>query len=151
MNSYHFSFPTTETTLRICDFILGSLIDTAKASDSDKHRFKVIVSELVMNAYNHGNKADPEKYIDISIEMDEPELEVVVKDQGQGVARETFKAFVDSYSDPEDEHGRGIKLVCTFSDKVNLFRDGSGRFCVRARMTLGKQDFFKEKAEKIKV
>ncbi len=132
MSKYFFSFPSNMTTLKISDFVFEALIDTIDTDEMEKHRLKVVVSELFVNAFKHGNNSDPSKYIDVIFDIDKRNFEVVVKDQGSGLARETFRAFVDSWADPEEEHGRGIKIVCKLSDNVNIFKDSDGKFCVRA-------------------
>ena len=72
----------------------------------ERHRLKVIVSELFVNAYLHGNKADPEKCIDVVLEIDEYNFVVIVKDRGDGLSREKVKALSRAIVDHQTEHGR---------------------------------------------
>lgn len=138
MSKYYMSFPSNPTALNIADEMFGLVISTLNVDNHEKHRLKLIVSELFTNAYIHGNQSNPDKYVDVTMDLSESEFSVVVRDQGSGLAKETFKAFVEAYADPMEEHGRGIKIMRKLSDKVDLFRDAEGRFCVRATKALSK-------------
>jgi serine/threonine-protein kinase RsbW len=117
--------------LRVADDIFGIIIDAQNIERMERHRLKVIVSELFVNAYLHGNKADPAKYIDVVLEIDENEFVVIVKDRGDGLSREKVKALSHAVVDPQSEHGRGLGMMHRLGDKVDSFKDSDGRFCVR--------------------
>ncbi|OGC89449.1 MAG: hypothetical protein A2W25_16500 [candidate division Zixibacteria bacterium RBG_16_53_22] len=131
MSKFTFSFPTAEISLRVADDIFGVIIDAQNFDRMERHRLKVIVSELFVNAYLHGNKADPEKCIDVVLEIDEYNFVVIVKDRGDGLSREKVKALSRAIVDHQTEHGRGFGLMHRLGDKVDSFRDSDGRFCVR--------------------
>jgi serine/threonine-protein kinase RsbW len=131
MNKFSFSFPTTEMSLRVADDIFGIIIDAQNLERMERHRLKVIVSELFVNAYLHGNKADPEKHIDVVIEVDENEFVAVVKDCGDGLSREKVKDLSHTPADSRAEHGRGLGIMRRLGDKIDSYRDSGGKFCVR--------------------
>ncbi len=139
MNKYSFSFPSTEEAFRISDSVFATVIDTFGGSVSEKHRMKIIVSELFMNAYLHGNKIDQSKYIDVILEIEDDEFVAIVKDQGSGFTRERFRSMVDSISEPESKGGRGIKIVHKLSDRIQLFMDKGDKFCIKASKKLAKE------------
>jgi anti-sigma regulatory factor (Ser/Thr protein kinase) len=131
MSRFTFSFPTTEISLRVADDIFGIIIDAQNIDRMERHRLKVIVSELFVNAYLHGNRADPEKTIDVVIEIGGDEFVVIVKDSGNGMSKEKVKALSHSVTDPQSESGRGIGIMGRLGDRIDSFRDSDGRFCVR--------------------
>jgi serine/threonine-protein kinase RsbW len=132
MSKFYFSFPSTETAFRVSDDIFGILIGNLNVDGFEKHRLKVVVSELFVNAYLHGNNGDPSKYIDVIMEFSDEEFAVTVKDQGNGIGREKFKALAETLSASMDDHGRGVKIMRRLSDRVDFFKDSDGRFCMRA-------------------
>jgi anti-sigma regulatory factor (Ser/Thr protein kinase) len=131
MSKFTFSFPTTEMSLRVADDVFGIIIDAQNLDRMDRHRLKVIVSELFVNAYLHGNRADPEKYIDVVLEVSGDEFVAIVKDSGNGLSKEKVKALSHTVVDPKSEHGRGLGIMHRLGDRVDSFRDSDGRFCVR--------------------
>lgn len=131
MSKYFFSFPSTELSLKISDDIFSVLINNVDIAEHEKYQLKVVISELFVNAYLHGNAADPGKYIDVIIELNKTEVVVIVKDQGNGVSLEKFKEYVGSLPESLSEHGRGINIARRFGDKVDLFKDPEGKFCIR--------------------
>jgi len=88
MNRYFFSFPNTEEAFRISDDVFGHVIDTVDADISERQRMKLIVSELVMNAYLHGNKFDTKKRIEVALEIDASDFIATVKDEGTGFTKQ---------------------------------------------------------------
>ena len=84
------------------------------------------VSESMINAIRHGNKSDPNKEAKLKISSDGEILEIIVEDEGKG-----FK--FDDLADPRNDEnllkpsGRGILIIRTFMDEVNLStREGGG-------------------------
>lgn len=132
MNRYFFSFPNTEEAFRISDDVFGHVIDTVDTDIAERQRMKLIVSELFMNAYLHGNKFDTKKYIDVALEIDVNEFIATVKDEGTGFTKQRFKKMVEDISDLESNSGRGIKIIHELSDKINVFKDEKGKFCIKA-------------------
>ena len=90
------------------------------------------LEELFINAYLNGNNADPSKYIDVIMEFSDEEFAVTVKDHGNGLGREKFKALAETLSATMDDHGRGVKIMRRLSGRVDFFKDSDGRFCMRA-------------------
>ena len=131
MERYNFSFPNTAGACEISADILSPVIDSLIVDAPEKHRLKLIVSELVTNAYVHGNKSDRGKTIDVVIQIDDEQFVVVVKDQGKGLKEERYREIVKSVSGESDESGRGMKIVHKLSDQVQLFRDEDDKFCIR--------------------
>jgi serine/threonine-protein kinase RsbW len=128
---YTFSFPNTARAYGISAEILNPVVNSLAAGAPEKQRLKLIVSELVMNAYIHGNRGDPRKTIDVIIQFDENQFVTVVKDQGRGFKEEDYRRMVTAVSGEGDESGRGMKIVHKLCDQVQLYKDEDDKFCIR--------------------
>jgi serine/threonine-protein kinase RsbW len=139
MVRYFFSFPSTEEAFKVSDDIFSRVIDTIEIGLPERQRLKLIVSELYMNAYLHGNKTDASKFIDVSMEFGSEEFVTIVKDEGAGLTKDRFKEMVDSIADLESVSGRGVRIVHKLSDRVRVFRDERGKFCIKSTRKLEKK------------
>jgi len=139
MVRYFFSFSSTEKAFKISDDVFGLIIDTVDVDIAERQRLKLIVSELYMNAYLHGNKADRSKFIDVCMEIGEEEFVIIVKDEGTGMTGLRFNEMVDSMVDPESSTGRGIRIVYNLSDRMRIFKDERGKFCIKAVKRLNRE------------
>lgn len=80
---------------------------------------KILVStlEAVNNAIIHGNKLNPEKYVDIEMLLENNQFKVKISDQGSG-----FKP--DKVPDPttpeniQELNGRGVFLMSRLADNI---------------------------------
>lgn len=84
----------------------------------------VCVTEAVNNAILHGNKADADKKVVISIQRDNNKLTCLIKDEGCGF---DFTNLPDPTAPENIENagGRGIFLMKHLSDLVVFSNDGS--------------------------
>ena len=106
--------------------LIGEAIRAYRINDELAHWFELTVSESVINAILHGNKADPAKKVTLKISFNGDTMEIIVEDQGRGFA-------LDAIADPTDmanllkPSGRGILIIRSFMDEVNLSeREGGG-------------------------
>jgi len=97
-----------------------------KLTDELAHWIELTISESMINAIQHGNKADPTKKATLKISSTGDSIEIIVEDQGSG-----FK--LDTVADPTDmanllkPSGRGILIIRSFMDEVDLSeREGGG-------------------------
>jgi serine/threonine-protein kinase RsbW len=83
------------------------------------------VREAVINAFRYGNQERRDKKIRLIVEVEEDRLVVHVMDQGSGFD-------LESVADPLAEEnllktsGRGILLMKTFMDELEVRRSNSG-------------------------
>lgn len=145
MTRYFFSFPSTEEAFKISDDIFSMIIDTIDIGIAERQRLKLIVSELYMNAYLHGNKADASKFIDVAMEIGPEGFVTIVKDEGAGLTKVRFKEMVESIADVESVSGRGIRIVYKLSDKVRVFKDERGKFCIKSIRKIAEKQVLVEK------
>ena len=73
-------------------------------------KIRLILDELIINSYKHGNQKNYEKMIDIIMLLDGVHCMIKVKDEGDGI----------NYSEGDilADHGRGIKLVYNLADNI---------------------------------
>ena len=91
--------------------------------------------EAVNNAVLHGNKKDPKKWIEVTMEQAGDEFIMRILDEGTGFD-------TSSLSDPRSPenlfrpNGRGIFLIRQFSDRVSFIQSEDGRFGVEIAVKL---------------
>jgi anti-sigma regulatory factor (Ser/Thr protein kinase) len=131
MNSFHFTFPATEMSMRVADDIFGIMINSLAIDQTEKRGLKVMVSELFIDAYLHGKNTVPETYIEVVFEIGDSELAIIVKDRRNDVSRDKIKALSYAKVDSAPKRGPGIGIMNGICDKVHSFRNAEGSFCVR--------------------
>lgn len=124
MNSMSIEFPSIIDNIRIVE----SFIDNAKSklniNDDIYGNIMVSVTESVNNAIVHGNKADRNKKVVLSLDYDESTLKFKVKDEGHGFDPH----IVPDPTNPENlekSSGRGIYLMKHLCDEVNFSDTGN--------------------------
>ena len=83
----------------------------------------VAVTEAVNNAINHGNKANPEKMVDIKLEVDDDQFGFTISDEGHGF---DYLNLPDP-TDPENlekPSGRGVFLMKHLADQIIFSENG---------------------------
>ena len=102
--------------------------------DEAIHWVGVAVRESVINAIKHGNRSDTAKHVfvefDTSSPPEEPELNIRVRDEGEGFDPEHLANPLA----PENllkSSGRGIFLIRSFMDDVRLQRAPEGGMEIR--------------------
>ncbi len=83
----------------------------------------VAVTEAVNNAINHGNKANPEKMVDIKFEVDDDQFGFIISDEGHGF---DYLNLPDP-TDPENiekPSGRGVFLMKHLADQIIFSENG---------------------------
>ena len=84
----------------------------------------LLTSEAVTNAMEHGNGFDPEKEVELDLQVFPDRIEIAVEDEGTGFER-------DAVPDPlaQDQllvdRGRGLLLMREMADEVHF--EGGGR------------------------
>ena len=82
---------------------------------------KTVVSEAFTNSVIHGYDGDSSKKVEITASLTDGELEIIVKDEGCGIAnvQEAMQPFFTTK--PEQERsGMGFTLMSTFMDDMKV-------------------------------
>jgi serine/threonine-protein kinase RsbW len=89
------------------------------------HWIGMSVRESVTNAIQHGNKLDQNKRVDICFEVAPDQIEIIVKDEGNGFQIDRLPNPLD----PENllkPSGRGIFYIRSFMDEVEFVSRSQG-------------------------
>jgi serine/threonine-protein kinase RsbW len=98
--------------------LTDEILNLVGFEEDERYWLTIAVREAITNAVKHGNRMDPDKRVGVDFSLTEDELEVVVRDSGEG-----FNA--NSVPDPRlpenllKDKGRGIYYIRTFMDKVD--------------------------------
>jgi serine/threonine-protein kinase RsbW len=124
--SFELTIPSRLEEMQAVHELVGQALQEYKLSDELAHWIELSISESMINAIQHGNKADPAKQATLKISSNGNAIEIIVEDQGRG-----FK--LDKVADPTDNanllkpSGRGILIIRSFMDEVDLSeREGGG-------------------------
>ncbi|MDE5756927.1 MAG: anti-sigma F factor [Clostridia bacterium] len=83
---------------------------------------KTAVSEAVTNCIVHAyNNSQEEKYIDLSVRIENGKVEIIIEDEGCGIddVEQAIQPFYTTKPDQE-RSGMGFTLIKTFMDKVDI-------------------------------
>lgn len=112
--------------IELVQVIAEHLCENAGVDEDGSHWVGMAVREAVANAIKHGNKLDVSKKVNATFDLDGPDLEITISDQGEGFDP-------DNVSDPLNPQnlmktsGRGIFYMKTFMDQIRYsFRPGVG-------------------------
>ena len=140
-NSVHLDFHSTYEMLDFVKVASDHLGRLAGLDDEALHWVGVAVRESVVNAIKHGNKGDEHKHVHVEftpLDVGRPSGIVIrVRDEGPGFDPE---AVSDPLA-PENllkSSGRGIFLIRSFMDDVQLMKGAEGGMEVRMVKKLAK-------------
>jgi serine/threonine-protein kinase RsbW len=124
--SFELTIPSRLEEMEAVHELIAAAVREYELTDELAHWIELTISESMINAIQHGNKADPAKKATLKISSTGDALEIIVEDQGTG-----FK--LDKIADPTDianllkPSGRGILIIRSFMDEVDLTqREGGG-------------------------
>jgi serine/threonine-protein kinase RsbW len=124
--SFELTIPSRLEEMESVHRLIEQAVKEFKLSDELAHWIELTISESMINAIQHGNKADPSKDATLRISSNGEYIEIIVEDQGCGFT-------LDNVADPTDTanllkpSGRGILIIRSFMDEVDLSqREGGG-------------------------
>ena len=124
--TFALSIPSRLEEMHAVHALVGEAVKEYGLGEELAHWLELTISESMINAIQHGNKADPTKEATLKISSSGDDIEIIVEDQGCG-----FK--LDNVADPTDTanllkpSGRGILIIRSFMDEVDLTqREGGG-------------------------
>lgn len=99
------------------------------------NEIKTIASEAVTNAIVHGYNQDPEKFVFLSMELENNILKLIIKDEGIGIEDiEQARAPLFSTKMDEERAGLGFTIMDIFSDEMEITSkvgEGTTVFCLK--------------------
>src|SRR6266581_9622653 len=124
--SFEIAVPSRLEEMQAVHALVDKAIKEYKLNGELAHWIELTISESMINAIQHGNKADPSKHATLKISSTGDSIEIIVEDQGCGFT-------LDKIADPTDNanllkpSGRGILIIRSFMDEVDLQqREGGG-------------------------
>ncbi len=126
-----FEAKKTETSFSV--MMSATLENIDKADDSmaefldsldisiDKFGLRIILRESVLNAVTHGSHEDPEKTVNLNLEVEYGGVSMTVSDQGDGF--DVCEAI--ETPGPLSESGRGLALMKMYSDEMDYNAKGT--------------------------
>ena len=88
-----------------------AILKTYGLNEDNLFKIRLILDELIVNSYKHGNNKDYKKNIEVTIEINQDYCMIKVRDEGKGI---NFDKKKDVFS----EHGRGLHIVEFISDRM---------------------------------
>ena len=105
------------TNLRVVENAVDEITNQLGIKQDNYGKILVATLEAVNNAITHGNKENPEKFVDLEISIKGNEMSVKVTDEGKGFDPTTIP-------DPtmpeniEELSGRGVFLMTKLADSI---------------------------------
>ncbi len=98
------------------------------------HHLNLVLTEALVNAIKHANVADPDKEVQIRINVSDGELVIRVYDNGQGFDLDMIPC--NGCPDPLNEKGRGIFIIRSLMDSV-VYKKANGGNVLEIKKALG--------------
>lgn len=110
--------------LRIIENAIDEMTGSIGINQDNYGKIMVAALEAVNNAITHGNKANPQKMVDVEIEFDQNEMKVTVTDEGEGfdpkeIPDPTLPENIEELS------GRGVFLMNKLADSITFNEKGN--------------------------
>jgi serine/threonine-protein kinase RsbW len=112
------------TNLRIIENAIDEITGAVGVNQDNYGKILVATLEAVNNAITHGNKANPQKMVDVEISFDNNEMIIIVTDEGPGFN----PASIPDPTMPENIEelsGRGVFLMKKLADSISFNEKGN--------------------------
>ena len=122
---FELTIPSRLEEMQAVHALIAKAVKEYKLNSEMAHWIELSVSESMINAIQHGNKADPAKQATLRISSSGDAIEIIVEDEGCGFT-------LDNVADPTDKanllkpSGRGILIIRSFMDEVDLTQNEAG-------------------------
>lgn len=126
MNKLKLVISSDRNEIRKFESLLEEINNSLKLPPEKFINLQIAASEALVNAIVHGNRENPEKNVHLSLEFDDTNLCIKIKDEGDGFD-------IDALPDPTavenllKESGRGIFIIRSLVDdfKCNSNHEGT--------------------------
>jgi len=112
------------TNMRIIETAIDEITASLGIKADDYGKILVATLEAVNNAITHGNKANPEKIVDVEIIYEKDQMLVKVTDEGPGFDPSTIPDPTKP-ENIEELSGRGVFLMSKLADAINFNEKGN--------------------------
>jgi serine/threonine-protein kinase RsbW len=114
----HLAIGSRFENIELVQVVLDDALEGMGIDAETRHWVELAVREAVANAIKHGNRQDPGKQVEVGWAVEERDLVVRVRDQGEGFD----PGHLDNPLAPENllkPNGRGIFYMRSFMDRID--------------------------------
>ena len=132
----HLAMGSSYENIELVQIVVAESLARLELDEGDSGGIALAVREAVANAIKHGNRADPEKRVEVEVEVGDGEVAIRVTDQGSGFD----PSQVRDPREPENllrPNGRGLFFMQSFMDEIDYKFLAEGGTCVTLRKRLG--------------
>jgi len=112
------------TNMRIVENAIDEITTSLGIKADDYGKILVATLEAVNNAITHGNKANPDKIVDVEITYEKDQMLVKVTDEGPGFDPSTIPDPIKP-ENIEELSGRGVFLMSKLADVIDFNEKGN--------------------------
>src|SRR6202008_3232013 len=80
--SFELTIPSRLEEMEAVHALIGDAVKEYKLNSEIAHWIELTISESMINAIQHGNKADPAKTVNLKISSTGDRIEIIVEDEG---------------------------------------------------------------------
>ena len=117
--------PSIRSNIQLIEDFLLKIHDEVRFDATVLDRIMISVTEAVNNGIIHGNKANPDKFVELTCTCFENHVEFLVRDEGVGFTKEEIP---DPLAEQNllKEGGRGVLIIEAMMDKVEYRKQENG-------------------------
>ena len=122
--------------IELVQAVLDEVIEPLEIDEESSYWMGIALREALTNAMKHGNKLNPEKRVEVGLEVTADAIDIVVQDEGSGFD----PAAVEDPLAPDNllkTQGRGIFYMRKFMDKIEYDFGAGGGTKVRLHKKFG--------------
>jgi len=125
INGNTITIPSSQDYLVNVDDFVESYLERKKVDKSVIADIAICVTEIVINGIIHGNQSNPDKKVRVSLEKEDSQVKVVIRDEGKGFNPEDIESPI-AEENLLKEVGRGIFIVKSLMDEVKVVHETDG-------------------------
>lgn len=124
MEQHLMKIPSKAENVALIEKIVNNVCESHQVQEENYGNILIALTEAVNNAIIHGNKENPLKNVDISIDSNNSNIRFIIKDEGNGF---DYNNLPDPTAPENIEKlsGRGVFLMRNLADKVEFSNNGS--------------------------
>lgn len=137
VNSMRLEFLSLPENVGLARVAVAAMVAQTDITLNELEEIKVAVSEAVANAIIHGYGGEPRGWVRVTVNRSQESLEIIVEDNGKGIADITL-AMQPAYSSDPERMGLGFAFIQSFMDEVEVIsEEGQGtKVIMRKRLSL---------------
>jgi len=99
--------------------VVASFASQLEYTLSDLEELKVAVSEATANAIMHGYDGASDKFINIKCTLYKDHIEIIIEDEGKGIA-DVSQAMQPAFTTDPERMGLGFVFIKSFTDSLKV-------------------------------